>query len=79
VEGYRPQPAPAPGTLKPRAIVAVVGNEDGGHHVVAEVLQATDYRDLDATPEKTEVTTKTAARNAVRLTRLFEDAPYPAG
>jgi len=89
-------------TLGKVALVAVVGNEDGAHHVVAEVLQAlsdtgftapasgstywvgeamqsTDYRDLDDTPDKTDETTKTAARNAVHLARLLKAQPYPAG
>lgn len=84
------------------ALVAVVGNEDGAHHVVAEVqqalsdtgfttpangstywvgeaMQATDYRDLDDVPEKTDETTRTAARNAAHLARLLKTDPYPAG
>ncbi|WP_134741939.1 NAD(P)H-dependent oxidoreductase [Nocardioides sp. 503] len=83
------------------AIVAVVGNEDGAHHTVAEVLQAlndtgfsipanagtywvgeamqaTDYQDLDETPEKTASTTKTAAANAAHLARLLKNEEYPA-
>ena len=82
------------------AVVAVVGNEDGAHHTVAECLQAlndvgfsaapnastywvgeamqgTDYNDLDETPEKTDVTTRTAAANAVHLARLLRGSPYP--
>jgi multimeric flavodoxin WrbA len=82
------------------ALVAVVGNEDGAHHVVAEVLQAlndtgfsvpasastywvgeamqaTDYQDLDTTPEKTATTTKTAAANAAHLARLLKREEYP--
>jgi len=82
------------------ALVAVVGNEDGAHHVVAEVLQAlndtgfsipasastywvgeamqaTDYQDLDSTPEKTASTTKTAASNAAHLAQLLEREGYP--
>ena len=80
--------------------VAVVGNEDGAHHVSAEVyqslsdvgftipaqavtywvgeaMQATDYQDLETTPEKTEVTTKTLAANAAHLARLLRDRNYP--
>jgi multimeric flavodoxin WrbA len=83
------------------AIVAVVGNEDGAHHTVAEVLQAlndtgfsvpanastywvgeamqaTDYQDLDSTPEKTATTTTTAAANAAHLARLLKNEEYPA-
>jgi multimeric flavodoxin WrbA len=82
------------------AVVAVVGNEDGAHHVVAEVLQAlndtgftaaanagtywvgeamqaTDYADLDTTPEKTASATEAAARHAAHLARLLKEAPYP--
>jgi multimeric flavodoxin WrbA len=83
-------------------LVAVVGNEDGAHHVSAEIYQAlndtgfslapnavtywvgqamqgTDYQDLDETPEETDGTTRTAARNAVHLARLLRSAAYPAG
>jgi multimeric flavodoxin WrbA len=83
------------------AVVAVVGNEDGAHHTVAEVLQAlndtgfsvpasastywvgeamqaTDYQDLDSTPEKTATTTTTAAANAAHLARLLKNEEYPA-
>ncbi|MCD4527192.1 flavodoxin family protein [Nocardioides sp. cx-173] len=83
------------------ALVAVVGNEDGAHHVVAELLQAlndtgfsipangstywvgeamqaTDYQDLDPSPEKTRTTTKTAAANATHLARLLKSEEYPA-
>ncbi|MCW2833058.1 MAG: hypothetical protein JWN68_1011 [Nocardioides sp.] len=84
------------------AVVAVVGNEDGAHHVIAECLQAlndvgftipasagaywvgeamqaTDYQDLDDTPEKTQQTLTTAATNAVHLASLLRTNPYPAG
>lgn len=83
------------------AMVAVVGNEDGAHHVGAEVFQAlndvgftlaagaetywvgeamqkTDYRDLDAVPEKVSQTMQTMVRNAVHLARLLKASPYPA-
>jgi len=82
------------------AVVAVVGNEDGAHHVAAECFQAlgdvgftippqattywvgeamgsTDYRDLDERPEKTQQTTRTAARNAAHLAGLLKDQPLP--
>lgn len=82
------------------AMVAVVGNEDGAHHVTAEVyqalsdvgftipaqavtywvgeaMQATDYQDLDETPEKVATTTKTAAANAVHLATLLKEKSYP--
>jgi multimeric flavodoxin WrbA len=82
--------------------VGVVGNEDGAHHVCAEVfqalgdvgftipaqaatywvgeaMQAVDYRDLDATPEKTAGTTQMLARNATHLAGLLKASNYPAG
>jgi predicted CoA-binding protein len=82
------------------AAVAVVGNEDGAHHVSAEIYQAlsdigftvppqavtywvgeamgaTDYQDLDATPEKTAQTTSTLAANAAHLARLLRGHSYP--
>lgn len=81
--------------------VAVVGNEDGAHHVTAELyqalgdvgftvpangvtywvgeaMQATDYKDKDPRPEKTDQTTKTLAANAAHLARLLQEHPYPA-
>ncbi len=80
--------------------LAVVGNEDGAHHVSAEVYQslsdvgftvppqavtywvgeamgATDYQDLDQTPEKTAQTTRSVAANAAHLARLLRDHNYP--
>jgi multimeric flavodoxin WrbA len=83
------------------AIVAVVGNEDGAHHVsaelyqalndvgftipagavtywVGEAMQATDYKDLSAKPEKTQAATAAAARNAAHLARLLQADGYPA-
>lgn len=82
------------------AAVAVVGNEDGAHHVSAEIyqalsdvgftipaqavtywvgeaMQATDYQDLDETPEKTAATTSTLAANAAHLARLLRGHNYP--
>jgi multimeric flavodoxin WrbA len=82
--------------------VGVVGNEDGAHHVsaelfqalgdvgftipaqaltywVGEAMQAVDYQDLDATPEKTASTTEMLSRNATHLARLLAKDPYPAG
>ena len=81
--------------------VAVVGNEDGAHHVTAELyqalgdvgftvpangvtywvgeaMQATDYKDKDPRPEKTDQTTRTLAANAAHLARLLQEHPYPA-
>ena len=83
------------------AVIAVVGNEDGAHHCIAEISQAlndtgftlpanaatywvgeamhsVDYNDLDTTPEKTAVTTKTLAANASHLAGLLATAQYPA-
>lgn len=82
------------------AAVAVVGNEDGAHHVHAELFQAlndvgftlaanagtywvgeamhaTDYQDLEQTPEKTATTTKTLAANTAHLARLLKGQQYP--
>ncbi|WP_394003310.1 flavodoxin family protein [Luteimonas sp. WGS1318] len=82
------------------AIPAVVGNEDGAHHVhaqlcqglvdvgftipggsppywVGEAMGSTDYKDLDATPDKVRETIRTIASNAAHLARLLADHPYP--
>ncbi|HEY0772563.1 MAG TPA: NAD(P)H-dependent oxidoreductase [Nocardioidaceae bacterium] len=82
--------------------LAVVGNEDGAHHVSAEVyqalndvgftipangvtywvgeaMQATDYKDTDPRPERTQQTTKTLAANAAHLARLLKQQQYPIG
>lgn len=82
------------------ALVAVVGNEDGAHHVsaelfqamnevgfsiaasavtywVGEAMQATDYKDLDEVPEKTQRATAMSVRNAVHLARLLRRHAYP--
>lgn len=82
------------------AMVAVVGNEDGAHHVGAELFQglsdvgftlaagamtywvgeamgSTDYKDLDAAPEKTAQTTATMVANAVHLAEALAARPYP--
>ncbi len=45
---------------------------------VGEAMQGTDYNDLDPAPEKTQETTRTAARNAAHLAQLLRTAPYPA-
>lgn len=83
------------------AIAAIVGNEDGAHHIAAilfqslndigfsipaqgsvywngEAMHTTDYKDLDATPEKVEQATKTAALNAVHLATQLTSSGYPA-
>lgn len=80
-------------------LVAVVGNEDGAHHVsaelfqamnevgftiaasavtywVGEAMQATDYKDLDDVPEKTQRATSMSVRNAVHLAQLLKTTPY---
>jgi multimeric flavodoxin WrbA len=82
------------------AAVAVVGNEDGAHHTVAECLQGlndvgfavapngctywvgeamqgTDYKDLDAGPEKTTGTTRTLALNSHHLSTLLKSSQFP--
>lgn len=84
------------------AMVAVVGNEDGAHHVVAdlsqglsevgftvagqgatywvgEAMHATDYQDLEETPEVTANATRISARNTAHLAALLRDHPFPAG
>jgi multimeric flavodoxin WrbA len=82
------------------ACVAVVGNEDGAHHVIADLYQglndvgftipangstywvgeamsSTDYKDLDASPEKITKTNAMLARNAVHLATLLKQSGYP--
>lgn len=82
------------------AVAAVVGNEDGAHHISAvlfqvlndvgysipaqavtywngEAMHSVDYRDLDATPEKTAATTKAAATNAAHLAQVLAGQQYP--
>ncbi|MGW8481656.1 flavodoxin family protein [Microbacterium sp. NPDC055903] len=82
------------------ALAAIVGNEDGAHHIAAvlfqalndvgftvpaqgsvywngEAMQGTDYKDLDATPEKVAQATTTAARTAAHLALALRDRPYP--
>lgn len=82
------------------ATTAIVGNEDGAHHVNAELCQAlmevgftipaggstywvgeamgsTDYKDLQATPDKVAQTTKMLAANAAHLASLLAVKPYP--
>lgn len=43
-----------------------------------EAMQGTDYRDLDATPEKVAQATATAAANAAHLARLLKRSGYAA-
>lgn len=45
---------------------------------VGEAMQAVDYNDHDATPEKTAGTTTVAAENTVHLVRLLRASAYPA-
>jgi multimeric flavodoxin WrbA len=74
------------------AVAAVVGNEDGAHHVSAVVFQSLsdvgftipaqamhriDYKDLSETPEGTAAATATVAANAAHLARLLRDSDYP--
>jgi multimeric flavodoxin WrbA len=44
---------------------------------VGEAMQATDYRDVTPTPEKTAETISLVARNAVHLAGLLAESPYP--
>ncbi|MBA2496518.1 MAG: NAD(P)H-dependent oxidoreductase [Acidimicrobiia bacterium] len=82
------------------AMVAVVGNEDGAHHISAELYQAlsdvgftiaanavtywvgeamgaTDYRELDETPEKVASATAMAVATTAHLARVLRADPYP--
>ncbi|WP_462114804.1 flavodoxin family protein [Lysobacter xanthus] len=82
------------------ALVAVVGNEDGAHHVCAELYQALadvgwtlppqggcywvgeamqhrDFKDLEAVPDKVDLTARMAAANAVHLARLLGQSRFP--
>lgn len=82
------------------AAVAVVGNEDGAHHVSAELYQAlndvgfslapnavsywvgeamhaTDFKDLEQTPEKVVSTIAMLCRNTAHLARLLKAHQYP--
>jgi|SRR5690625_445997 len=82
------------------AVVAIVGNEDGAHHVSAELYQAlvdvgftipaaatgywvgeamgaTDFKDLDETPDKISSAIRQLASNATHLAKLLQDSPYP--
>lgn len=84
------------------ALVAVVGNEDGAHHVIAdlsqglsevgftvpaqgatywvgEAMHATDYQDLQNTPDVTATATRISVRNTAHLAALLRDQPYPPG
>ncbi|MFG2833247.1 flavodoxin family protein [Streptomyces sp. NPDC048434] len=44
---------------------------------VGEAQHGTDYQDLERTPESVTSTTRTLAANAVHLSRLLNDDPYP--
>lgn len=43
-----------------------------------EAMHATDFKDLDSTPDAVAATTATAAANAAHLARQLREAPYPA-
>lgn len=45
---------------------------------VGEAMQATDYKDVSPTPEKTDGTTRMLARNATHLAELLAASRYPA-
>lgn len=83
------------------AVVAVVGNEDGAHHVSAEIYQAladlgftipagspvywvgeamgaTDYVDLERTPDAVTRTLRTLSTNAAHLAGMLKASNYPA-
>ncbi|GFE13343.1 hypothetical protein Sgleb_13900 [Streptomyces glebosus] len=44
---------------------------------VGEARHGTDYQDLEQAPESVTSTTRTLAANAVHLSRLLNDNPYP--
>lgn len=44
---------------------------------VGEAMGSTDFKDLDAVPEKVTKTAEMVASNAAHLARLLKDAPYP--
>lgn len=44
-----------------------------------EAMQATDYKDLEQTPEKVASAMSTATRNAAHLARVLRERAYPAG
>ncbi|EFQ84787.1 hypothetical protein HMPREF0063_10128 [Aeromicrobium marinum DSM 15272] len=50
----------------------------GGTYWVGEAMQGTDYRDLDETPDPTATALRTAVANAVHLSGLLREQPYPA-
>lgn len=82
------------------AVAAVVGNEDGAHHIAAvlfqclndvgftvptggstywngEAMHATDYQDLDQTPDAVASVTAKLVANAAHLARLLKSSQYP--
>lgn len=82
------------------AVIGIVGNEDGAHHVTAELLQAlndtgwtvpaqaacywvgeamhkTDFKDLPKVPDNVQGLAGILASDAVHLTNLLKQHPYP--
>lgn len=51
---------------------------NGQAYWVGEAMGSTDYKDLDAQPEKVGQTVADVARNAAHLAALLQDDPYPA-
>lgn len=51
---------------------------NGQAYWVGEAMGSTDYKDLDAPPEKVTQTVTDVARNAAHLARLLQADPYPA-
>ena len=49
----------------------------GACYWVGEAMQSTDYKDLDAVPDKVAATARMLASNAAHLARLLKGAPYP--
>ncbi|QIK63316.1 NAD(P)H-dependent oxidoreductase [Leucobacter viscericola] len=82
------------------AAALVVGNEDGAHKIVADLLQGAndlafsvpangctywngramekiDFQDLETTPKAVRDANKALASNALHLSRLLREHPYP--
>lgn len=50
----------------------------GGVYWNGEAMHATDFKDLEQTPEKVAMTATTVAMNAAHLARALRETPYPA-
>ncbi|WP_312797119.1 flavodoxin family protein [Tianweitania sp.] len=75
------------------AVVAVVGNEDGAHHVhadvgftipanagaywVGEAMGSKEYKEFKSPPEKVQQTIDMLVSNAAHLAKILKNAGYP--